>query len=241
MQKLLVISDLHCGSQYGLIPPEYRTEYDKTIRDSQRKGFNFYMSSLKKIGPVDFLLINGDAIDGAQQLQKGRGQISIDPHVQVEMAQKCIEMVDAKRVLMTTGTSYHIGKEDYEEYLAKLLGIKKEGHLFKKIEGVIVDAKHHLAGSTVPYGVFTPLAKEWLHNLLWAEKLNHPKSDLIIRSHVHSFRFCGTHKWMAMATPALQSLGSEYGVTRCSGTVDFGLVLFEISGKQIRPIPFIKE
>ena len=53
------------------------------------------------------------------------------------------------------------------------------------------------------------------------------KAAILGNSHVHYYDYAGGADWLAMTTPALQGLGSKYGTRQCSGTVDFGFVVFE--------------
>lgn len=55
---------------------------------------------------------------------------------------------------------------------------------------------------------------------------------MFLRGHVHYFNYCGGSSggrhWLAVTVPALQGPGSKYGVRQCSGTVDFGLIHFDV-------------
>jgi hypothetical protein len=68
-----------------------------------------------------------------------------------------------------------------------------------------------------------------LWNSLWnIERAGQPNADILIRAHIHEYRFCGNGYWEAVTCPALQGYGSKYGVRRCSGTVDVGFLVYEI-------------
>ena len=66
---------------------------------------------------------------------------------------------------------------------------------------------------------------------MWAERGEYPKADVLIRSHVHYYDFDGDFDWLGMTTPALQGYGSKFGGRKCTGTVDVGLVYFDVKGK----------
>ena len=72
----------------------------------------------------------------------------------------------------------------------------------------------------------TALARARLWNVVWnSEHEKQPKANLIIRSHVHYYNFCGADSWMGLTTPAL-CYNSSYGVRECEGLVDVGFVVF---------------
>ena len=92
----------------------------------------------------------------------------------------------------------------------------------------MIDIKHHVGSSQIPHGRHTAVARDRLQNVLWAEHDEQPKANIIIRSHVHYFSFCGGSNWLAMTTPAMQGYGSKFGARRMSAPVDVGLIHFDI-------------
>jgi hypothetical protein len=129
-------------------------------------------------------------------------------------------------------TPYHTGQEeDWEDVLAREVGAKIGAHEWVDINGLVFDVKHHVGSSQIPHGRHTAVARERLWSQLWAEREQTPKADVIIRSHVHYFDYCGGRDWLAMTTPALQGLGTKFGARRCSGTVDFGLLSFDVASR----------
>lgn len=253
MRRILLISDLHCGHVVGLTPPGWQmqpvvgasaTKRDKFI-NVQQECWEWYMSSLKKYGPFDVVIVNGDLIDGSGWRSGGTEQSVIDRLHQCEMAEYCIRQTMGKntKVYITIGTAYHTGEaEDFETVVANGIGANKIGsHEWIDIEGVVFDVKHHVGSSSVPHGRHTAIARERLWNVLWAERGLQPKAHVTIRSHVHYYDFCGGVDWIGMTTPALQGYGTKYGARRCSGLVDFGFVVFECNKKSYTWQPIIAD
>jgi hypothetical protein len=236
---VLVAADLHSGHQVGLTHPDF----ERKPADTKSKQYKYYKirqemwkwfaETVASLQPIDVLMVNGDAIDGRGEKSGSTELLLIDRNEQVECAAACINECKAESVLMSYGTPYHSGQiEDYEDLLAKQVNaLKVESHGFAEIGGVRFDYRHHVGNSSVPYGRFTPIAKEKLWALLWAERGEYPDSTVLLRSHVHHFDFCGGVDWLAITTPALQAYWTKYGTRRLSGTVDFGLVWFDIEGK----------
>jgi len=235
-KRLLVISDLHCGHAVGLTPPDYQYPVvEGTHRGAfgvmQKTMWDWYVKTLDKLRPIDFLVVNGDAVDGTGHRSGGTEQITVDRNEQVDMASQCIKLANAKKILLTHGTGYHTGDaEDWETNLHLAVKADKIGsHEWIDIRGNIFDFKHHIGNSSVPHGRFTAVAKEKLWNDQWYLKDGaQPNSDYIIRSHVHEYRCVETSRFSAMTTPSLQGFGSKFGSRRCSGTIDIGMVYFDI-------------
>lgn len=237
-KRAVIISDLHCGHMMGLTPPSWQFKINEQssagIRELSRihnELWGFFDKTIKKLQPIDVLIVNGDCIDGKGEKSGGTEIITADRSTQSEMATECIERTKAKNIVMTYGTPYHVGKnEDWEKLIANnVKATKIGGHEWIQLNGVLFDVKHHVGSSSIPHGRHTAVSREHMWNVLWAEHGGAPRSNIIIRSHVHYHNFCGGNGWMGMTTPALQGLGSKYGTRRCSGIVDFGLVHFDIN------------
>jgi len=236
-KRVVVISDLHCGHMVGLTHPEYQVNYSHSSRTKRNKSakiqrdlWEHFEEMVDDLGKVDVLIINGDTIDGKGQRSGGSELITSDREEQCEMAVAAIEEFACDNIIMTYGTPYHVGiNEDWENKVAKDLGVKKIGsHEWIDVNGCIFDVKHKVGSSSVPYSRSTAVAKERFWNLLWNEDEEQPKGDIVIRSHVHYHSYVGGVNYLAMTTPALQAMGTKFGSRQCSGTVDWGLVYFDV-------------
>ena len=236
-KRVVVISDLHCGHIVGLTPPGWDSERPrdqlKKAHSMRRIMWDFYSGELKKLRPIDVLIVNGDCIDGRNEKQGGTELLYVDRNDQVDMAADCILEANAKTVVMSYGTGYHTGKEeDFEKAIADKVKAKKIGSVDAiEVNGVVINYRHYIGGSQVPHTRHTAVARDRLWNVLWAERGEYPLADIIIRSHVHYYDFCGSADWLAMTTPGLQGYGSKYGARTMSGLVDIGFVYFDIMGK----------
>jgi len=234
-KRVCVIADLHCGHRAGLTPPSYhRPHSNDKFHKVQIELWGLFTSRIDAIKPIDLLLVNGDCIDGRGEKSGSRELVTIDRREQTKMAIQAIEYTEAKNIVMTYGTGYHVGNiEDRENDIADAVKADKiGGHEFVDVNGLVFDLKHKIGNSQIPHGRATPIAKEKLWNIMWAERKNQPNSDVIIRSHVHHFDYCGNSRFLGMTTPALQGMGSIYGSRECSGTVDWGFVWFDVTSKR---------
>lgn len=233
MKNVVIISDLHCGSVVGLTPPEYEVGGEIDDRTAERLAlWDAYTEMIDKFrsthGNIHILIVNGDCLDGKCSRWGSTDVITTRIRTQIDMAACCIRYARADNILMTYGTPYHVGaEEDWEAYLARDVDAIIKDHLFLEIGGVNFSIKHKISASSIPHGRHTPVAREKLWDTLWAvEKQQHPKSDVIVRSHVHYFSFCGDGNYLGLTTPALQGLGGKYGARMCAGTIDFGITYF---------------
>jgi len=247
MKRVLVLSDLHCGHIAGLTPhlwndqpPRNASAERKLLYETRHKLFDIYQKEIEKRKPFDVLICNGDAIDGRGERSGGTELLTSDRQEQCDMAAHCLRVPKAKQIYMTYGTPYHTGQiEDWERSILSEIpnGQYKPSkteimsHLYLDVDGVVFDCKHKVGSSGIPHGRHTAVAKEDIWNLLWHEKTGLPRGDIFIRSHVHYCQYSGDATKLRMTTPALQSLGSKYGSRQCSGTVDWGFVVFEIDNK----------
>lgn len=230
--RVVAISDLHVGHVVGLTHPGLQT--DTRYKSVQKKLWEYFDSTIKQLGEIDLLLVCGDAIDG-QSKRSGMVECFIpDIDDQIYHAAEIIKGVGAKKIVMVHGTPYHVARDDgsdAERAIAEIVGADIEGHAYVECDGVLFDIKHKVGSSGIPHGRHTAIAKENLWSRLWEDK-GMPRGDntILLRGHVHYHNYCGGNGWLGMTLPALQGMGSKYGVRQCSGTVDFGLVHFDIEG-----------
>jgi hypothetical protein len=190
--------------------------------------------------PVDTLIVNGDLIDGRQEKSGSRELLTVDCDEQVDMACELIRFVDAKNVIVEAGTPYHSGKRtDWERAIVKgLAGHKREPEQavfdaqYIEVTGrkpLHIHARHFIPGSQIPHGRMTAGMREKLWNVLWSKrKAGVPDAGLVLRSHVHYFGGYIGNGYSVWTLPALQGLGSAFGSRKCSGTIDWGFVSFDV-------------
>ena len=202
--RLLILSDGHSGHLAGLTHPDFdfsRKPNPGTNRyklwSVRRQLWRWYERTIKELQPIDHLIYNGDAIDGKGKRSGSTELVMPDRNEQCDNAAATIELVGARNILMSFGSPYHTGyDEDWEVQIANKVGaLKIGGEDTANIDGLLINYRHHISSSSVPYGGFTPLAKAQLWNLLWSQHDEYPKADIIIRSHVHTYLYAGSTDW----------------------------------------------
>ena len=240
MKRVVIIADTHCGHRAGLTPPGW--QYPDECDDSERSGFarnqrilwDWFSHKIESLRPIDYLFVNGDALDGKGSRSGGTEQVEADRSKQAEMAAEIIEFIGADKILMIYGTPYHVGQEeDWERQIAIRVGAEKiGGHEWPEVNGLVFDLKHKIGSSTIPHGRYTALGREALWNECWANRSGQPRARVIIRSHVHYNVAIDTPHVLGIITPALQHWGSKYGVRECAGIVDIGFLSFDVESKE---------
>ena len=236
-KRVLVISDFHSGHVLGLTHPGYdftTGHKTKTAHYAVRRTiWNWYKDTVQRLKP-DIVIMNGDCIDGKGEKSGGTELLTLDRDEQCEMAIAGLQAIPRRpKLFMSYGTGYHTGNnEDWEDIIAREMKAEKIGAEDTiDVNGLLINYRHHIPRSGIPHGRHTAAAKERLWNLIWAERGEYPKADIIVRSHVHYHAFCGGPGWLAMTTPALQGYGSKFGARVVTGTVDVGMVHFDIWSK----------
>jgi hypothetical protein len=223
----VIISDPHCGHPLGLVPPEWQ-------RDSlQQKFWEWYAKKLVQLYPIDFFIINGDAIDGSGKINAGSELLVSNRDEQVCMAIRVALMANANKYIVVTGSPYHTGKSvDLEKHLASYIGGSYHDKLTLFVNGLKLNIRHHVARSTIPHGRHTQVSRAKMWDNLENAYKGEDKSDILIRSHVHYCAWSGTPLLgESIITPCLQ-LNSRYGSKVCEGNVDVGFLSFDITDKE---------
>lgn len=243
MKRILVISDMHCGHQAGLTPPDFwfpiiDNPDTFTLRKRnqfgmlQRELWAWFEKVIDDYGPFDIMFNLGDNIDGQGPKSGGTELINTDPNIQCEIAQRCIEATNIRDIVMVYGTPYHTGNiTDFENTIASNMNARSiSGHEQVDVNRLIFDLKHKVGRSSIPHGKATPIARQNLHNLLWWERGVQERASVFLRGHVHYEYVCGDRTFCAMSCPSLE-WSTKFGVREAEGTVSIGIVIFEVDEK----------
>ena len=241
----LFCGDTHCGHECGLTPKDWQANiksnnpHIRHVAEIQQVMWNFIEKEvLAKYGPFDVGVFNGDLIDGRGERSGGTEQLYTDRKVQADMASFFIKHIGAKKNYIIRGTPYHVSGdgEDWEDIVATQTKADIKDHAFIDINGWIFDCKHFCGSSSVPHTRASALARDRLWAQLWEEREMVPKSDFLVRSHVHYSQYYETPDGANMTLPCLQ-FDSKYGKRKCSGTIDIGVVVFRLYKDHAELIP----
>jgi hypothetical protein len=208
--SILILNDLHAGSVFGMLPPDFQTS-DSGTR-GQNSGQKYLwdcwtnLAGIVSQAKLDAIVINGDAIDGPQVKSRGQECALTDLNDQQRAAIKTLKvMTNAINagpsgkipLYFVQGTEYHDGRgaENFENIAQEMggeiysgLGTGRYSHevLDLEFEGVELNVAHHVGGG----GGITrgnALDKEMIMSALAGKMGKFPRTDCLIRAHMHFF------------------------------------------------------
>jgi hypothetical protein len=219
-----VVSDLHCGSFYGLHPPGFVNRQNTEIAQNSGQEFLWecwldFCDRAAAFKP-DFLIVNGDVIEGPQHKEQGASVTLHHPDDQADAAIATLRFLTGRlplcKIYFTQGTPYHVGHwNSTEEAIARAVGATPYwslgvGDLCREVlwldvEGVIIEAAHHISTSS---GFYRATAMD--RELQWSAMSGKdaakgvPKVALTVRSHAHNYNDVGHATKQGFTTPCWQ-------------------------------------
>lgn len=190
---LVVLSDLHCGSDVGLLPKKV------ILDDGQELGYGInkwqewlwtewlkmekWVDEVSGDEPYD-LLLNGDLVENFHHRSDEIVSVKIVEHcrIAIEALQKVVG--GAARVHCTRGTESHTLR--MEEYMMKTMG-RGTAHDFIQWElnGVLCDARHHFPTTARQHLEAGPLSVIAANNRSNAARCGHKPARIFLRGHRH--------------------------------------------------------
>jgi hypothetical protein len=203
--EILVVSDLHVGSRYAVMPSVFGNFRANKVQKQILKKWREMCKAEKK---PDYLVVNGDAVDGVGYASNGKEQWTTDKGEQIDAAVELVKEIDCDNVLVTYGSKYHTEENlNLDEAFARQVGAKHHGwEISLNPEGTKshMHFSHQISVSTSVWQYrTTPLAKELVAALLNENVL--PKYDVIGRAHAHYFCQVAFTSSMAFVGPCWQT------------------------------------
>ncbi len=219
-KRILVVSDLHVGSIYGILPPKFVTSAGAEILPNvgQKYLWQCWEHAAANVGAVDVLVVNGDAIDGKQQAQEGTEICLPLLEDQSEAAYQCLDYlqraINFPKIFCVAGTEYHDQRAAREtEVIAQRIGAQRyQGMgtgrycrevLDLEVNGAILNFSH---GTSIAGGLYraTPPDREAVWSALSGKQGKAARADAVIRSHAHHFVHVEHPSKHALITPCWQ-------------------------------------
>lgn len=236
MPTVVFVADLHCGSRWGLTPPEWQGVRD-ALHALRREAWHEYARlarDLQRRGHVDLVVAAGDLIDGGQTRAEGLGTLTTDYYEQANMAAEALAVWDAPFVICR-GTPYHVTYgADWEDIVATEL--RRRGrtvervadHVELKFGDITVSVRHHASRARLPHARATPILREWLEEMVAAAEGGAPsRPRIVVRAHTHYYVAVDGGDWLALSLPAL-CFGGRYVRHVALGVSHFGLVVLTV-------------
>lgn len=225
--KILVTSDAHSGSRWGLTHPDWITPQ---VRPWLGPLWEWWAATVKEIGPVDAHVHCGDAVDGQGDKDHGIGELLTDVEEQGTMAAAALGTIKAGRHLMAYGTPYHTAAtHNYENHVARLLKAQIADTVYLRAGGLRLSARHVASRSDTPYGQNTLAGKEGVRDMFMAMQDGAERADIVVRGHVHTYAWTDDGNLYAGICPCLQLPGSVFGRTQRPWRYRVGVLELRIS------------
>ncbi len=204
MSKILLISDLHVGSRYAVAPNNFHSHKNNRIQQAIYKQWQ----QMAKQSKYDYVIINGDVVDGTQRFNEGSDTWTCDLDEQIEAAIQLLNEIVYDKLLVTYGSPYHTKENlNCDQVFAKEASASVHNHElhFQPVrQNDIFHISHAVGVSTASWQYrTTPLAKELVAALLNEKELF--KYRGIIRSHAHYYCKVNFSSSFALITPCWQT------------------------------------
>jgi hypothetical protein len=248
VNNLIVVSDLHCGCQLGLCPPEVTLDEGGTHHHSRLQAVvwgwwqEFWRAWVPDVcrGEPYAVAINGDTLDGVHH--GATTQISHNLADQAKIAEAVLRPVVKAcggRFYMIRGTEAHVGPSGaQEEELARHLGaIRDEDgrsaryELWVAVGGGLVHLAHHIGTTGSMAYETTALCKEYSEACAEAGRWGLRAPDVVVRSHRHRHAetrvpqadgygiCCVTPGWQLRTPFAFRMPGGRQATPQVGGTL----------------------
>ncbi len=241
MKKILILSDLHVGSLWGLWPMKFEAEDTKTGNTlqfvpnlTQKKLWKKWKEMLDDSQDIECVILNGDLIDGNQRKSGGRGTVTPNITWQVDACQQILDTLPDVPKYFTQGTEYHEMSDGtpIEEWLAKQSGDEYGDDLTVEECGIRLHVSHSISSSSSSWQYWTTaIARDLLLLALHAAEEKYGQVDGAVRSHRHNFCAAEFKGQIGIITPCFQTR-TPYAVKKdLVSPPDVGWVTLHVAGK----------
>lgn len=252
MKKILVVSDLHVGSNVAIMPDEVNIEPSDKQRAQriesnplQKVIFKEWCEALDTVGRVDACFDVGDNIEGANYKSRGFELWTPNLHQQCNTASDLLGMVRTNRYYGVQGSYYHVG-ENVSSDLAVISSMDRcktefGTDLAVTVEDIRIHLAHEIGYSSSAVSKNTALTKEIDEANRKIAKLG--RFGLLLRGHRHEIRDLIDHENnIRMIVCPCQKGRDAYAAKKGLSMVPtLGVILLKISGSDIIVEPFTYE
>ena len=248
MKKGGIVSDIHAGSDYGLLPPNARAGANLFLQnDGQRYLWDCWRRLCEEFrkAKLDFIIVLGDVVDGEQRLNGGRELRTVLQTGQVEWAVEILSFLPDVPKYVVVGTPYHDGRSgEYAEFVAQrlnrvlrppqgypLAGTYSYHCLDLQIEGVDCNLLHEIPVSGALYRAVS-IDREMVWSALAGKEGKAPRADFVARAHAHHFLHVEHASKHGIVNPCWQ-LGTPYTQRKSAYRMlpDIGATIVYVDGK----------
>ena len=241
-----IVSDTHCMSRYGLVPPDFRFGVKaQPTAHLQAHLWSCWERFCATCPQLDLLILNGDLYDGENPSRRdAMTALTDDLLVQGDAAvvtlSMLIEATKPAQIISTRGTGWHEGKY-YEtaERIAHELGcVQSAPHRHTAFvwdvtwRGLHLNITHHQTTGAIYRGTLADRSTLFASAAEAQGKM--PATDVLIRSHLHSKYIGRSHQHWFVSTPGWTAVNphamKQMGYERAALLSDVGAIVLTTDG-----------
>lgn len=245
---LVCVSDLHCGSTYGLMPPEFTLADDNVVKANpfQRwlwgcwKEFWAWVDVETKGGKLGVAVV-GDAIEGVHH--GGAELVSLESVDHVRIAVDCLDPhIAGRKLFVIEGTECHTRRHenaigDALDAVPYRAGVFCWPQLELEVRGCSGILRHHIVTASRPQNESSAFSLQLASDRIEAVRTRRKPLQFLVSAHRHRFGYYGDGDAMAVILPPWQGL-TRHGrkVVPHAATVSGGVILdFRRAGRMDPP------
>lgn len=217
IRLVAVISDTHCGSTVGLMPPDFVTLEGQTIKQNavQEWLWRCYLDVVSRLkeyanGDPFALVINGDTIEGVHHGTKQIISPDIGDHQNAAVQTLSMIALMAGKIFVVEGTEVHTGST--ESKMAVVLNAVPDPNTRKSVwerlaltvSGCRCVFFHHISPTTREYLKGSALSIFLGNEQLAAAKNSEPIPQVVGCGHRHDFDMFSDGTGVCVVGPAFQ-------------------------------------
>ena len=237
----LVVSDLHCGSVYSLMPPNFVCGDGQVIGQSPVKkwawkqwaGIPKWVKSVTK-GKRLNVIVNGDLIEGDHHESKEIWSPATSDHVRAAIQTLDVLRPIAKAWFIVDGTECHdgdAGKAAAAHFRTRLLRTFK-----RKERGILMTVLHHFPTAGNEAARSGAYSKEIENHRSCDTKQEREATRVLIGAHRHSFGCFDEGYLLCLTTPAWQAFTRYASKVVRAENIVVGAVILEFRADKQLPI-----
>jgi hypothetical protein len=239
-KKILAFGDMHSGSLYGLLPPDFVDVRGNPHEQApgQKYLWDCWTEMLGSVPPasVDMVAVVGDTIDGKQPKSNGEPLTLHRLEDQVDAARVVLEGVRRRfptaEWVFVEGTPYHETADVLRPLVREFSRWPLEQTQRFPVGEAWVQLHHEVGGGMCKSA---PLEREIVRDLLAAGRHKWQDHHVLVRAHRHCWGGWFEGKRVAISLPCWQ-LQSEHAARRSPAAyvADIGAVILTVDDSLLR-------
>jgi hypothetical protein len=219
IRKVLVLSDMHCGSTVGLLPPGCKTLEGTALQanDVQQWVWDCWVDFHERwlptvIGPDEpyAVVLNGDLVEG---IHHGTKQV-MSPDLADQWSIACtalqpvVDKADKTFIIVGTETHTHSVEHSLAHHFEAVPSPTKPAwdRLDLTVNGCRVRFVHHISTTSRVYLAASRLSINLGNMQLESMRAGHPVPTVLCAAHAHRFDEYADGRGMAVCGPSWQGL-----------------------------------